>query len=135
VSKDRERLAMNKQRSHRFHTKVFNLREFNKVEGKENYHVEVSDRCAALEDLDTEVKINTAWEIENIKKKSAKERLSYYELKKHKPCFEEGCSELLNQRKEAKLELLQNLREVNGDNMNKTRQEFRGHFRSKRGSI
>jgi hypothetical protein len=40
---------------------------------------------AALEDLDTEVEINSAWKTiwENIKI-SAKESLGYYELRKHK---------------------------------------------------
>jgi hypothetical protein len=50
------------------------------------------------------VDINRAWEIlrknTNI---SAKDNLSYYELKKHKPMYDEGCSELLDQRKQAKL--------------------------------
>jgi hypothetical protein len=45
-----------------------------------------------LEDLDEEVEINSAWEIirENINI-SAKENLGYFELKKHKPWFDEGC--------------------------------------------
>jgi hypothetical protein len=47
-----------------------------------------------LEDLDTEVEINSAWEtIREIIKISAKESLGYFELKKHKPWFDEGCSE------------------------------------------
>jgi hypothetical protein len=52
-----------------------------------------------LDNLDTEVDINRAWETirENIKI-SAKESLGYYELKKRKPWFDEGCSELLDQR-------------------------------------
>jgi hypothetical protein len=29
----------------------FNLKKLNEVKGKEKYHVEVSNRCAALEDL------------------------------------------------------------------------------------
>jgi hypothetical protein len=47
--------------------------------------------------------INSAWETiqENIKI-SAKDNLIYYELKKHKPWFDEGCSKLLHQRKQAK---------------------------------
>jgi hypothetical protein len=51
--------------------------------------------------------INTAWETitENIKI-SAKESLGYYELKKYKPWLVEGCSELLDQRKEAKMQWL-----------------------------
>jgi hypothetical protein len=47
---------------------------------------EVSNRFAALEDLVTEVEINSAWESirENIKI-SAKESLGYCEFKKRKP--------------------------------------------------
>jgi hypothetical protein len=44
----------------------------------------------ALEDLDTEVKINIAWEtIRKAFKISAKESLGYYELKKDKPMLNE----------------------------------------------
>jgi hypothetical protein len=69
VAKDRERLAVNKQRSHRFDMERFNLKKLNEVEGKGQIRVEVSNRLAASEDLDTEVEINSAWETirENIK--------------------------------------------------------------------
>jgi hypothetical protein len=72
----------------------FNLKKLNEVEGKELYHVEVSNRFAALEHVDPEMDINSAWEIirETIKI-SAKERVCYFELKKHKPWFDKGCSE------------------------------------------
>jgi hypothetical protein len=71
-----------------------------------------------LENLDTEVDINRAWETvrENIKI-SAEESLGYYELKKHKPWLDEGCSKLLDQRKQAKLQWLQDTSEINGDNL------------------
>jgi hypothetical protein len=61
-----------------------NLKKLNEVEGKEQYRVEISNRFAALEDLESEVQINTAWEMirENIKV-SAKDSLGYCELKKH----------------------------------------------------
>jgi hypothetical protein len=51
------------------------------------------------------VEINSAFETirENIKI-SAKESLGYFELKKHKPWFDEGCTKLLDQRKDAKLQ-------------------------------
>jgi hypothetical protein len=62
VAKVRERLAVNKQRSHRFHLERFNLKELNDVEGKEQFRVEVSNRFAALNDLDTEVEINCVWQ-------------------------------------------------------------------------
>jgi hypothetical protein len=63
------------------------------------------------------VEINSAWEMirENIKT-SAKESLGYFELQEHKPWFHEGCSKLLDQRKEAKLQWLQDPSEINGDN-------------------
>jgi hypothetical protein len=41
----------------------FNLGKLNEVGGKEHYHVEISNRFAALEDLDAEVEINSAWEM------------------------------------------------------------------------
>jgi hypothetical protein len=59
VAKIRERLAVNKQGSHKFHLERFNLKKLNEVEGKEKYRVEVSNRFAAIEDLDAEVEINT----------------------------------------------------------------------------
>jgi hypothetical protein len=43
---------VNKQRSHSLHTETFNLKNLNEVEGKEQFHVEVSYRFAVLEDLD-----------------------------------------------------------------------------------
>jgi hypothetical protein len=100
ATKVRERLAVNKQRSHRFNMERFNLKKLNDVEAKEQFHVEVSNRFAALEDLDAEVEINSAWETirENINI-STKE--SHFGLKKHKPWFDEGCSRLLGQRKDA----------------------------------
>jgi hypothetical protein len=57
-----------------------------------------------LENLDDEVDSTTSWETirENIKL-LAKWSLGFYERKKHKPWFEEGCSKLLDERKQAKL--------------------------------
>jgi hypothetical protein len=68
VAMIRERLAVNKQTSQRFHMDVFNL------------------RFAALRDLDAEVEIDSAWKVikENFKI-SSKESLGFYEFKKHKP--------------------------------------------------
>jgi hypothetical protein len=66
-----------------------------RVESKEKYRVEVSNGFAPLDDLDAEVEINTIWDtIREIIKISAKESLDYYEMKKHKPWFDEGCSKL-----------------------------------------
>jgi hypothetical protein len=78
------------------------------------------------------VEINSAWEMirDNIKI-SAKESLGYFELKKHKPWFDEGCSKLLDQRKQAKLQMLQDPSEINGNNLNNVRREASRYFRNK----
>jgi hypothetical protein len=95
VVKVRERLEVNKQRSHKFHMERFNLKKLNEVEGKEQFCVEVSNWFAALEGMNAELEVNSAWEMirENIQI-SAKERPCCYELRKHKPWFDEGCSKL-----------------------------------------
>jgi uncharacterized protein YaaR (DUF327 family) len=94
----------------------FNLKKLNEVESKEQYHVEVSNRFAALEDLEAEVEISSAWET--------------IREKKHKTWFDEGCLKVLDQRKRAKLQWLQDPSEINGDNLNNVRCEARRHFRN-----
>jgi phosphomevalonate kinase len=89
VAKVRERLAVNKQTMHRVQMERFNLKKLKEVEVKEQYRVEISNRFAALERLDTEM--DRAWEtIRESIKISAKESLGYHEFK-NKPCFDEGC--------------------------------------------
>jgi hypothetical protein len=118
------KVAVNKQRSQISCGEV-------EVEGKEQYHVEVSNRFVALEDLDAEVEINSEMIIENIKT-SAKESLGYYELKNHRPWFVKGCSELLDQKKQAKLQCLQDPREIIGDNLNNVGCEASRYFRNEK---
>jgi hypothetical protein len=79
---------------------MFNLKKLNEVAVKDQYHVEIAISFAALENLSYEVDISSAWEtIRKSIQTSAKENLDYFELKKHKPWFDEECSELLDQRK------------------------------------
>jgi hypothetical protein len=88
VAKCRERLAVSKQKSHRF------LKKLNKIKSKDQSYVEISNKFADLENL---VDINRAWESirENINI-STNNSPGYYELKKLKPWFEERSSELLD---------------------------------------
>jgi hypothetical protein len=128
-----ERIAVKKQGSHKFHTERLNLKKLNEVEGKDKYRFDVSNRFAALKDFDDEVEINTIWEkIRENNKISAKHSLGYYELKQHKPWFDEGCSKLLDWRKEFKLQWLQDPSEINGDNLINVRREASRHFRNKK---
>jgi hypothetical protein len=39
------------------------LKKLNKIQSNEKYGIEISHKLAALEDLDAEVEINSAWEI------------------------------------------------------------------------
>jgi hypothetical protein len=85
-----------------------------------------------LENLNLSEDINKAWE--NIKvsiKISAKDSLGLYERKQHKPSFDEECSKFLDQRKQAKMQWLQNPNQRNVDNLNNIRREASGHFRNK----
>jgi hypothetical protein len=53
---------VNKPTMHRVDMERFNLKKLNEVEGKGQYRVEISNKFATLEDLDTEVDVNKAWE-------------------------------------------------------------------------
>jgi hypothetical protein len=92
----------NKQRLHRFHMDAFSLKKLKKLEVRSFGEF----RCWCWENIR---------EIINI---SVKDRVLYYECKKHKPWFSEGCLKLLDQRKQAKFQLLQDPSEVNGGSVN-----------------
>jgi hypothetical protein len=108
VAKFRKKLALSKQTTHSVHMESFNLKKINELLGKEQYRVEISSKFAALGNLDAEVDIDRCSETitENIKI-SGKNCLCYYELRNHKRWFNEGYSKLLGQRKQAKLQWLQ----------------------------
>jgi hypothetical protein len=86
-----------------------------------------------LEDFDAEMEINSAWKInkETITI-SAKVSLGYFELKKHKTRFDEGCSKLVDLKKKAKLQWLPDPKEINEDNLNNIRREANRYFRNKK---
>jgi hypothetical protein len=88
VANVRERLAVNKQGSHTFHMERFNLKKLNEVEGKVKYHVEVSNRFAALKIWTLRWKLIALQEIDITF--SGKDTLGFYDLKKQK---ERGISE------------------------------------------
>jgi hypothetical protein len=86
-----------------------------------------------LENLNVSEDINMAWE--NIKgsiKISAKGSLGLYERKQHKPWFDKECSNSLDQKKQAKMQWLQNPNQRNVDNLNNVRREASRHFRKEK---
>jgi hypothetical protein len=61
VAKFKENLAVKKKRSQIFRMERSNHNKLNEVEGKEQFRVEISNMFRALEDLDVELNINSAW--------------------------------------------------------------------------
>ena len=105
VAKLRERLAVNKKAAQKFDRERFNLRKLNELEVKEKYQTEITNRFAALENLDVDEDVNRAWE--NIKeniKTSPKNSLGLHELKQHKPWFDKECVGFLDRRKQTKMQ-------------------------------
>jgi hypothetical protein len=74
-----------------------------------------------------------AWESirENITT-SAKDNLGYHRLKHNKAWFDDGCLKLMDQRKQVKLQWLQNISQIKGDNLQNLRRETNRTFRNKK---
>jgi hypothetical protein len=87
----------------------------------------------ALENLDESLDINSVSEsIRENMKASAKDNLEYHRLKHNKPWFDDECSKLIDQQKQAKLRWLQNPRQLNRDNLKILRHETSRTFRNKK---
>jgi hypothetical protein len=114
----------------------FNLKQLNEEEVKEWYQVTIKNKFAALENLDDNEDINRAWETirENIRI-LAKESIGLCEWKSYKPWFDEECLELVNRRKQAKLQWLQDPSVVNEDNLHNVRREASKTFQEQEKGI
>jgi len=92
IAKVRERFAVGKQAAQRFDRQRFNLRKLKQPEVREQYQIEITNRFAALENLNDDEDVHRTWE--NIKENnqtSAKESLGLHEFKHNKPWFDEEC--------------------------------------------
>jgi hypothetical protein len=106
VAKVREKLVVIKQAAQKFDAERFNLKNLSELGVRKQYQIKISNRFAALENLNVSEDINRAWEnINDSIKISAKESLGLYERKQHKPWFDEECSKFLDQRKQAKTQV------------------------------
>jgi len=122
-----------KQEAQEFDVQRFNVRKLNELEFRKQYQIEIANRFAALGNLSDGEDINRAWE--NIKenlKTSAKESLGLHELKQHKPWFDDDCLGVLYQRKQTKMQRLQDPTQSNVDNLNNVAREASRHFRNKK---
>jgi len=108
IAKVRERLAVGYQAARTFDRQRFNLRKLNEPEVREHNQIEITNRFAALENLNDDEDVNRTWENskENIHT-SAKESLGLHELNQNKPRFDEECLDFLDQRKQDKMQWIQ----------------------------
>jgi hypothetical protein len=60
------------------------------------------------------------------------ESIWLHELKQHKPWFDEECLSFLDQRKQAKIQWIQDPSQSNGDNLNNVRRDVSRHLRNKK---
>jgi hypothetical protein len=133
VAKVRERLAVRKQAAQTYDGERFNPRKLNDLEVRKQYQIEITNRFAALENVSNDKEIYRAWE--NIKgniKTTAKESLGLREMKQHKPCFDEECLGMLDQRRQAKMQWIPDPSQSSVDNMNNVRRDARRHFRNRK---
>jgi hypothetical protein len=133
VAKVRERLAVSKQAAQKFDGERFNLRKLNDLEVRKEYQIEITNRFAALENLDNDGDINRAWE--NIKdsiQTSSRESFGLHESKQHKPWFDDECLGFLDGRKQAKMQWMQDPSQSNVENLNKVRRDASRHLRTKK---
>jgi len=61
IAKVRERLTVGKQVAQRFEKQGFNLRKLNEPEVREQNQIEITNRFAALENLNNEEDVDTKW--------------------------------------------------------------------------
>jgi len=123
-----ERLAVSKQESQKSDVERFNLRKLNELEVR----IKASNRFVVLENVSDSKDINWAWE--NTKeaiKTSAKQSLGLYELKLHKPRFAVEYLRFLDQRKQAKMQWVQDPKQRNVVKLNNIKREVSRHLRSK----
>jgi hypothetical protein len=118
VAKVRERLAVSKRAAQKIDTERFNVKKLKEGDVKEQYQVTIRNKFAALENLEDSWDVNRTWD--NIRENiniSAQDSLGYCEPKHRKPWFDEGCSKLVDQRKQAELQWLQDPGEANEGNL------------------
>jgi hypothetical protein len=133
VAKLRDRISVSKRARQNFDLERFELKKLNDVEVEEKYQVEISNRFAAFESSDETFDINNAWEsIRRNIKTSSKDNLGYHRLEHNKPWLDDEFSKLIDKRKQAKLQWLQNPSHINRDNLQNLRPETSRTFRTKK---
>ena len=89
------------------------MRKLNEPEVREQYEIVITNRFAALKNVNDEEDVNRTLEHikENIKT-SSKESLGLHELKQNKPWFDEECLGFFDRRKRAKMQWIHDPRQT-----------------------
>jgi len=133
IAKVSGRLAVGKQVAQRFDRQRFNWRKLNAPEVREQYQIEITNSFAALEKVNEEEDVNRTWEhIKENRQNTAKESLRLHELNQNKNWCDEECLGLLDRRKRAKLQWMQDPSQENVDILNNETREVSRHFRGKK---
>jgi hypothetical protein len=132
VAKLSERISVSKRARQKFDLERFDLKKLDDIGIREKYEVEISNRFVVLESLGESFD-HKAWEgvRENIKI-SAKDNLGYHRLKHSKAWFDDECSKLIDQQKQARLQWLQNPSHIIGHSLQNLRRETTITFRNKK---
>jgi hypothetical protein len=128
----RERLAVSKQETQKSDEERFNLKKLSELEVRKQYQIKISNRSAALENLNVSEDITRAGKISKRVPKSQLKGLVLHDRKQHKPWFDEKCSKFLDKRKQGKMPCLQNPNQSNVDNLNNVKRDDSRHFRHKK---
>jgi hypothetical protein len=95
------------------------------------HHVKISNRFIALgNSVDIVDNSSACGSVREVICISSKVNLGCYELKQHKPCFDKVCLKLLHERKQGKLQWLQNLFQMNRYDLNNVRLGGITHYRN-----
>jgi hypothetical protein len=110
VAKVREKLAVSKHAAQNLDGERFNVKKLNELEVRKGYQTQITKRFAGLEKLNDIEDVNRAWEntTENTRT-SAKESRGLHKLKQNKPWFDEECLGFSDQRKQTKIQCVQDL--------------------------
>ena len=112
-------MTVSKQTTQKFDTERFNLKKLSELNVRKEYQIKISNSISALENFSDSEDINRAGiNIKEHVRTLTKENLGLYELKQHNPWFDEECSRLLDHRKQAKIQWLQDPNHCNVDNLN-----------------
>jgi len=116
AAKVRETLTVSKEVAQNFDVEIFNLRNLSELEVRKQYQIKISNKFAALENLNDSEDINRT--CENIKqsiKTSDEESLFLNEFKQHKPWLDAKYLGFLDQMKHAKMQWSQVPNQSNAD--------------------